>query len=58
MSLKKKTLLGIVWTGAAKMGMQGVQIVVLFVLARLLPKADMGLATFTVLITNSGHDHQ
>ncbi len=53
MSLKKKTILGIFWTGAAKMGMQGVQIIVLFVLARLLSKTDMGVANLAVLVTTA-----
>ncbi len=53
MSLKKKTLWGILWTGVGKMGMQAIQVLVTAVLARVLDKSDYGLANLATLVTSA-----
>jgi len=51
MSLARKTLRGVLWTGMAKFSMQGVLMVVTMILARLLSKDDFGLIGMAALIT-------
>ena len=51
MSLRQKTISGVLWTGAAKMSMQVVLVIVQAVLARLLSKADFGIVGMAGLIT-------
>lgn len=51
MSLRQKTIFGVLWTGTAKMMMQIVLVAVQLVLARLLTKADFGIVGMAGLIT-------
>jgi|GEM_PF-1721923 len=51
MSLKQKTVSGVVWTGAAKMGMQVVLLVVSVVLARLLSPQAFAIVGMAALVT-------
>lgn len=51
MSLRQKTISGVLWTGAAKMSMQVVLVIIQAVLARLLSKADFGIVGMAGLIT-------
>ncbi len=51
MSLKQKTVQGVLWTGMAKMTMQAVLSVVMIILANLLGTSDFGLVSMAALIT-------
>ena len=51
MSLRQKTISGVLWTGMAKMTMQIVLVAVQLILARLLSKADFGIVGMAGLIT-------
>jgi len=51
MTLKQKTISGVVWTGLAKMSMQGVLFVVTIILARLLTPDDFGIVGMAALVT-------
>jgi len=51
MSLKKKTVGGLLWTTASKMSMQLVLFAVNIILARVLDKSDFGLAGMAMLVT-------
>ncbi len=50
-SLKQKTVSGVMWTGIAKMSMQLVLLVVMFVLARLISEEDFGIVAMASVIT-------
>ena len=50
-SLKQKTVSGVLWTGLAKMSMQLMLLVVMFVLARLLSEDDFGIVAMASVIT-------
>lgn len=51
MSLKQKTVSGVLWTGLAKMGMQLVLFVVTVILARLLSPDDFGVVGMAAIVT-------
>jgi O-antigen/teichoic acid export membrane protein len=51
MSLKKKTIGGLMWTTASKMSMQLVLFIVNIILARILDKGDFGIAGMAMLVT-------
>ena len=50
-SLKRKTVTGVLWTGIAKMSMQGMLLIVMFILARLLSEDDFGIVAMAGVIT-------
>ncbi len=51
MTLKQKTISGVVWTGMAKMSMQGMLFIVTIILARLLTPDDFGIVGMAALVT-------
>ena len=51
MSLRSKTIGGLVWTGASKVSMHLVLFIVNILLARILDKGDFGIAGMAMLVT-------
>ncbi len=50
-SLRQKTVSGVFWTGLAKISMQGMLLIVMFILARFLSEADFGIVAMAGIIT-------
>jgi PST family polysaccharide transporter len=51
MSVKRKAIHGILWTGLAKASMQGVIFIIMLVLARLLSPEDFGIVGMAAIVT-------
>jgi len=51
MSLKKKAMQGVLWTGLAKASMQVMLVILMVVLARLLTPADFGVVGMAAIVT-------